>query len=202
MKLYFHSGACSLSPHIVLQESGLDFTLVSVALSSKKTEQNEDFLTINPQGKVPALELDDGTVLTETVAVIQYIADRKPDRLLLAPTGCITRYQTLEWLNFIATSLHENFYALYRSGVPEDYRNQVREQLQIKLGWINGALNGNQWLMGQHFTVADAYLFTVMRWAKAVKLDMRGLDTLTAWFERVAERPAVAAALRAEGLTL
>jgi len=200
MKLYFKSGACSLSPHIVLHESGLDFTVVSVDLTSKKTEQNGDFLAINPQGKVPALELDDGTILTETVAIVQYIADQKPDRQLLAPTGCLTRYQTLEWLNFIATALHENFYALYRSGVPEEYRTQVREQLQSKFHRINEALEGKQWLMGQHFTVADAYLFTVMRWAKAVKLDFTGLDKLTTWFERVAERPAVAAALQAEGI--
>jgi len=200
MKLYFKSGACSLSPHIVLHESGLDFTVVSVDLTSKKTEQNGDFLAINPQGKVPALELDDGTILTETVAIVQYIADQKPDRQLLAPTDCLTRYQTLEWLNFIATALHENFYALYRSGVPEEYRAQVRERLQSKFHRINEALEGKQWLMGQHFTVADAYLFTVMRWAKAVKLDFTGLDKLTTWFERVAERPAVAAALQAEGI--
>ncbi|MDW8848080.1 glutathione transferase GstA [Erwinia sp. MMLR14_017] len=200
MKLYLTSGACSLSPHIVLHESGLDFTVVSVDLKSKKTEQNGDFLAINPQGKVPALELDDGTILSETVAIVQYIADQKPDRQLLAPTGCMTRYQTLEWLNFIATALHEHFYALYRSGVPEEYRTQVREQLQSKFRRVNDALEGKQWLMGQHFTVADAYLFTVMRWAKAVKLDLTGLDTLTTWFERAAERPAVAAALQAEGV--
>lgn len=200
MKLYFQSGACSLAPHIVLHESGLDFTVVSVDSGSKKTEQNEDFLAINPQGKVPALELDDGTVLTETVALVQYIADQKPDRQLLASTGCLMRYQTLEWLNFIATSLHENFYPLYRSGVPDDYRTQLREQLQSKFRRVNEALDGKQWLMGQHFTVADAYLFTVMRWAKATKLDLSGMDTLTTWFERVAGRPAVAAALHAEGL--
>lgn len=200
MKLYFHAGACSLSPHIVLQESGLDFTVVSVELNSKKTEQGEDFFALNPQGKVPALALDDGTILTETVAIVQYIADLKPDRQLLAPTGCLLRYQTLEWLNFIATALQENFYALYRSGVPDDYRSQVREQLQRKFRRVNEALEGKQWLMGQHFTVADACLFTVMRWAMAMKLDLSGLDTLRMWFERVADRPAVAATLHAEGI--
>ncbi|MEM6159447.1 glutathione transferase GstA [Erwinia sp. P6884] len=200
MKLYFKAGACSLSPHIVLHESGLDFTVVSVDLKTKRTEQNEDFFTLNAKGKVPALALDDGTVLTETVAIVQYIADRKPDRQLLAPTGCLTRYQTLEWLSFIATELQEPFYALFRSGVPDEYRLQVREQLQQKFRWVNDQIEGKQWLMGLHFTVADACLFTVMRWAKPVELALSGLDALNGWYERVAERPAVAAALQGEGL--
>ncbi|WP_428946037.1 glutathione transferase GstA [Pantoea sp. FN060301] len=200
MKLYFKAGACSLSPHIVLHESGLDFTVVSVDLKTKRTEQNEDFITLNAKGKVPALALDDGTVLTETVAIVQYIADRKPDRQLLAPTGCLTRYQTLEWLNFIATEIQEPFYALFRSDVPDEYRLQVREQLQQKFRWVNDQIEGKQWLMGLHFTVADACLFTVMRWAKPVELALSGLDALNGWYERVAERPAVVAALQGEGL--
>ncbi|MGB9096211.1 glutathione transferase GstA [Erwinia sp.] len=200
MKLYYKPGACSLSPHIILQESGLDFTLIAVDLQSKKTEQQEDYLLTNPKGQVPALLLDDGTVLTEGVAIVQYLADLKPDRHLLAPTGCLTRYQTVEWLNFIATELHKTFSPLFGSATPEEYKAQLREKLHGKFSWVDQQLEGKQWLMGSKFSVADAYLFTVMRWAKAIKLDLSGFDELEAWFKRVAERPAVEAALKAEGL--
>lgn len=200
MKLYFKAGACSLSPHIVLRESGLDFTAVSVDLTSKKTEQNQDYFALNPQGKVPALELDDGTVLTETVAIVQYIADLKPDRRLLAPAGCVARYQTLAWLNFIATDLQGSFYLLFSADTPDEFSLTIRDRLQKNFQWVNDEVNDRQWLMGQHFTVADACLFTVVRWAKAAKLSLTGMDALAVWFERVAERPAVAAALQAEGL--
>lgn len=200
MKLYYKPGACSLSPHIILQESGLDFTLVSVDLQSKKTEEHEDYLLTNPKGQVPALLLDDGTVLTEGVAIVQYLADLKPDRHLLAPTGCLTRYQTLEWLNFIATELHKTFSPLFGSATPEAYKTQLREKLQGKFSWVNQQLEGKQWLTGMKFSVADAYLFTIMRWAKAIKLDLSEFNELEDWFKRVAERPAVIAALKAEGL--
>lgn len=200
MKLYFKPGACSLSPHIVLLESGLDFTLVRVDLQSKKTEQQEDYLSINSKGQVPALQLDDGTVLSEGPAIVQYIADLKPDRQLLAPVGSLTRYQTLAWLNFVATELHKTFSPLFGSATPEEYKAQLREKLRQKFSWANNELNGRHWLMGLRFSVADAYLFTVMRWAKAIRLDLTGLDQLEAWYARVAERPAVVEALKAEGL--
>lgn len=200
MKLYCHSGMCSLSPHIILRESGLDFTLITVDLQTQKTEQHEDYLKINSKGQVPALQLDDGTVLTEGVAIVQYLADLKPDRQLLAPAGSLTRYQTLAWLNFIATELHKRFDPLFRSGVPEEYRMVVREQLLQKLSWVNGELRGKHWLMGLRFSVADAYLYTIMRWVKHIRLEISGLAELEDWYQRVEERPAVMAALAAEGL--
>ncbi|CAH0135020.1 glutathione transferase GstA [Erwinia aphidicola] len=200
MKLYCKSGACSLSPHIVLRETGLDFTLVNVDLKAKTTEQGEDYLLINPKGQVPALELNDGSVLTEGVAIVQYLADLKSDRQLLAPAGSLTRYHTLEWLNFIATELHKGFSPLFRPTTPEEVKTLAREQLLQKFQYVNNELKEKQWLLGLRFTVADAYLFTVTRWAHAIKLDLSGLSALNEWFERVAARPAVAAALKAEGL--
>lgn len=200
MKLFSKPGACSLSPHIVLRESGFDFTLVTVDTQSKKTEQDEDYLLINPKGQVPALQLDDGSVLTEGVAIVQYLADLKPDRQLLAPSGSLTRYHTLEWLNFIATELHKGFSPLFRPTTPEEYKAIAREQLEQKFYYVNTELKEKQWLMGLRFTVADAYLFTVTRWAHTLRLNLSELEALNAWFERVAARPAVAAALSAEGL--
>lgn len=200
MKLFCKPGACSLSPHIVLRESGLDFTLVTVDTKTKKTEQGEDYLRINPKGQVPALQLDDGSVLTEGVAIVQYLADLKPDRQLLAPSGSLTRYHTLEWLNYIATELHKGFSPLFRPTTPDEFKALSRELLEQKFQYVNAELKEKQWLMGLRFTVADAYLFTVTRWAHALKLNLSGLDALNDWFERVAARPDVIAALKAEGL--
>jgi len=200
MKLYFSPGACSLSPHIVLREAGLVADLEQVDLKTKKTKGGSDFTTINPKGQVPALELNDGSVLTEGVAIVQYLADLKSDRQLLAPAGSLTRYHTLEWLNFIATELHKGFSPLFRPTTPEEVKTLAREQLLQKFQYVNNELKEKQWLLGLRFTVADAYLFTVTRWAHAIKLDLSGLSALNEWFERVAARPAVAAALKAEGL--
>ncbi|MEW5289467.1 MULTISPECIES: glutathione transferase GstA [Erwinia] len=200
MKLYFKPGACSLSPHIILRETGLDFTLIQVDLQKKTTEQGEDFLLINPKGQVPALQFDEDSLLTEGVAIVQYLADLKPDRQLLAPVGSLSRYHTLEWLNYIATELHKTFSPLFRPATPEDYKKVLRTQLEQKFGWVDSQLEDKQWLMGQHFTVADAYLFTVMRWASAVAVDLSAMKRLAAWSARVAERPAVSEALRSEGL--
>lgn len=200
MKLFCKPGACSLSPHIVLRESGLDFTLVTVDTKTKKTEQGEDYLRINPKGQVPALQLNDGSVLTEGVAIVQYLADLKPDRQLLAPPGSLTRYHTLEWLNYIATELHKGFSPLFRPTTPDEFKVLSRELLEQKFQYVNAELKEKQWLMGLRFTVADAYLFTVTRWAHALKLNLSGLDALNGWFERVAARPDVIAALKAEGL--
>lgn len=200
MKLFYKPGACSLSPHIILRETGIDFTLVTVDLQTKKTEQGEDYLQINPKGQVPALLLDDGTLLTEGVAIVQYLADLKSDRHLLAPCGSLTRYHTLAWLNYVATELHKGFTPLFRPGTKDEDKALTREELEKKFSYVNEELNDKQWLMGGRFTVADAYLFTVTRWAHAMKLDLSGLDALNGWFDRVAERPAVAAALKAEGL--
>lgn len=201
MKLYYKAGACSLAPHIILRESGRDFTLESVDLMKKKLENGDDYLAIAPKGQIPALLLDDNTLVTEAVVIMQYLADAVPDRQLLAPVGSINRYKTLEWLNFIATELHKGFTPLFRPDTPEDFKPVVRGLLEKKLQYVNTSLEGNEWISGQRFTIADAYLYNVLRWAHAVKLEMAGLQNIDAYMARVASRPSVAAALAAEGLS-
>ncbi|BBV66125.1 glutathione transferase GstA [Kluyvera ascorbata] len=200
MKLFYKPGACSLASHITLRESGKDFTLIGVDLMHKRTENGDDFLKVNPKGQVPTLLLDDNTLLTEGVAIMQYIADSVADRQLLAPVGTINRYRTLEWLNYIATELHKGFTPLFRPDTPEDYKPTARALLDKKLAYIDESLANAQWISGSRFTIADAYLFTVLRWAFAVKLEMAGYKNIAAYMERVAARPAVAAAMAAEGL--
>ena len=200
MKLFYKPGACSLASHITLRESGKDFTLIGVDLMHKRMENGDDFLKVNPKGQVPALLLDDNTLLTEGVAIMQYIADSVADRQLLAPVGTINRYRTLEWLNYIATELHKGFTPLFRPDTPEDYKPTARALLDKKLAYIDESLANAQWISGSRFTIADAYLFTVLRWAFAVKLDMAGYKNIAAYMERVTARPAVAAAMAAEGL--
>ncbi|POT57478.1 glutathione transferase GstA [Citrobacter amalonaticus] len=200
MKLFYKPGACSLASHITLRESGKDFTLVSVDLMKKRLENGDDFFAINPKGQVPALLLDEGTLLTEGVAIMQYLADAVADRQLLAPTGSISRYKTLEWLNYIATELHKGFTPLFRPDTPEEYKPTARAQLEKKLQYVNESLKDDQWICGQRFTIADAYLFTVLRWAQPVKLNMEGLSHIAAYMKRMAERPSVVAALKAEGI--
>lgn len=200
MKLYYKAGACSLSPHIILRETGVDFSLVKVDLALKKTEAGDDYLEVNAKGQVPALLLDDGSLLTEGVAIVQYLADKVPDRQLLAPAGSMTRYHTLEWLNYIATELHKGFSPLFNPATPDEYKTIARNALEKKFQYVNEELNDKQWLMGLRFSVADAYLFTVLRWANAVKLNLEGLSNIDAFMERMKARPAVAAALAAEGI--
>lgn len=200
MKLFYKPGACSLASHITLRESGKDFTLDGVDLMKKRLENGDDFFAVNPKGQVPALLLDDGTLLTEGVAIMQYLADSVPDRQLLAPTSSLSRYKTIEWLNYIATELHKGFTPLFRPDTPEDFKPTVRALLEKKMQYVNDSLKDNQWICGPHFSIADAYLFTVLRWAYAVKLNMAGLSNIDAYMARMAERPAVAAALKAEGL--
>lgn len=198
MKLFYKPGACSFSPHIVLREAGVDFTLVKVDLMTKRLENGDDYFAINPKGQVPALQLDDGTLLTEGMAIVQYLADTVPDRRLLAPVGSITRYQTLSWLTWIATEFHKGFTPLFRPDTPEDYKPVARALLEKKLAYVNESLEGKQWIVGTRFSVADAYLFTVLRWAPHVGLNLDALSNITAYMARVEARPAVAAALAAE----
>ncbi|HDZ8010564.1 TPA: glutathione transferase GstA [Citrobacter amalonaticus] len=198
--MFYKPGACSLASHITLRESGKDFTLDGVDLMKKRLENGDDFFAVNPKGQVPALLLDDGTLLTEGVAIMQYLADSVPDRQLLAPVSSISRYKTLEWLNYIATELHKGFTPLFRPDTPEEYKPTVRALLEKKMQYVDAALNEGQWICGSRFTIADAYLFTVLRWAYAVKLNMDGLDHIAAYMKRMAERPGVAAALKAEGI--
>ena len=200
MKLFYKPGACSLASHITLRESGKDFTLDGVDLMKKRLENGDDFFAVNPKGQVPALLLDDGTLLTEGVAIMQYLADSVPDRQLLAPTSSLSRYKTIEWLNYIATELHKGFTPLFRPDTPEDFKPTVRALLEKKMQYVNDSLKDNPWICGSRFSIADAYLFTVLRWAYAVKLNMAGLSNIDAYMARMAERPAVAAAVKAEGL--
>jgi len=200
MKLYYKPGACSLSPHIILREADLDFSIEKVDLATKKTETGDDFLTVNPKCQIPTLLLNDGSILTEGVAIVQYIADQKPDRQLMPEPGTPARYHALEWLNYIATELHKGFSPLFNPKTPEEFKALTREALSKKFTYVNESLKGNHFLLGARFCVADAYLFTVMGWAKALKFDLSALTDLNAYLDRVAARPAVDAALTAEGL--
>jgi glutathione S-transferase len=200
MKLYFSPGACSLSPHIVLQEAGLDFTLERVDIPKRQTAGGADFLAINSKGYVPALELKDGTVLTEGPAIVQFVADLAPDRQLAPANGTLERYQLIEWLNFIATELHKGFSPLFRPTSTDDMKQAARAGLTNRLGWVAQRLEGRDYLMGPQFTVADAYLFTVLGWAGFVKFDLSPWPVLDAYLQRVGSRPAVQQAMRAEGL--
>ena len=198
MKLYYAPNACSLSPHIVLHEAGLGFEIEQVHLGSKKTKSGADFREINPKGYVPALQLDDGQILTEGPAIVQYIADRKPDSGLAPPAGTLARYRLQEWLNYISTELHKSFSPLFNSKFPAEQKQQIKEALAGRFDYLSKRLADKPYLMGQSFTVADAYLFTVLRWTKFVEIDLNRWPVLSAYAARIAERPGVRAALAAE----
>ncbi|OYD49779.1 glutathione transferase GstA [Acidovorax kalamii] len=200
MKLYYSPGACSLSPHIALQEAGLAYTPVLASTKSHKLQDGTDYYTINPLGYVPLLELDSGERLREGPAIVQYIADQVPDKQLAPANGTLARYRLQEWLTFIGTELHKGFSPLFNPATPDDYKPLVRERLLQRLQWVDGQLAGKQYLTGDQFTVADGYLFTVTNWAKPTNLDISGLANLAAYRERVGARPAVQAAMKAEGL--
>lgn len=199
MKLYFSPGACSLSPHIVLHEAGLDFSTERIDLRQKLTAGGVDFRTISPNGYVPALALDDGTVLTEAAAVVQYLADRAPASGLLPPVGDIARYKVLSWLTFISSELHKNFSHLFNPAASEDMKAHGRKMLALRLAYVAAQLEGRDYLESQ-FSVADAYLFTVLGWADLVKVSLAEWPVLGEYRARIAARPAVQQALRAEGL--
>ncbi|WP_415267092.1 glutathione transferase GstA [Acidovorax sacchari] len=200
MKLYYSPGACSLSPHIALHEAGLAFTPVLASTKSHKLQDGTDFYTINPLGYVPVLELDDGTRLREGPAIVQYIADQAPHKNLAPANGTLARYRLQEWLNFIGTELHKGHSPLFQPNTPDAYKPIVREKLMSRFQWLDEQLAGKEWLMGEHFSVADGYLFTVSGWGKHVGVDLSGLPNLQAYLARVGARPAVQAALKAEGL--
>ncbi|PTL77969.1 glutathione transferase GstA [Vitiosangium sp. GDMCC 1.1324] len=198
MKLYFAPGACSLSPHIVLREAGLDFELEKVDLKSKKTESGQDFTTINPKGYVPTLQLDDGSVLTEGPAIVQYIADKAPQSKLAPANGTMERYRLQELLNFISTELHKGFSPLFNPAYPEEVKKLVRENLGKRFDGLRTTLEKGPYLTGEQFTVADAYLFTVLNWGQWTGIDINQWPVLKAFYTRVSERPHVQAALQAE----
>ncbi|MCA8347420.1 glutathione transferase GstA [Burkholderia cepacia] len=200
MKLYYSPGACSLSPHIVLREMGLTFELEKVDLQSKKTESGSDFRSVNPNGYVPLLALDDGQVLTEGPAIVQYLADRAPEARLAPEAGTMERYRLVEWLNFISTELHKAFAPLFNPKTPEEWKTIVNDLIAARLAYVEKKLGGQVYLMGDNFTVADAYLFTVLSWGKWVGVDIGRWPTLQSYTNRISSRPTVQAALKAEGL--
>jgi glutathione S-transferase len=200
MKLYFSPGACSLSPRIVLHEAGLAFTSEKVDLVAKKTANGRDYRTINPKGYVPALELDEGVVLTEGPAIVQYLADQVPDKLLAPAPGTLERYQLMSLLNFISTELHKSYSPLFRPDSHEAVKTAARSNLLQRYSYVNAALEGKPFLLGERFSVADAYLFVVTTWAGAVGIDLAAWPNVQAFQQRMAERPAVREAMREEGL--
>jgi glutathione S-transferase len=201
MKLYYSSGACSMAPHIALHESGLKFEHVLAPTKTHQLEDGTDYYTINPLGYVPLLELDDGTRLAECQAILQYIADQAPGKKLAPANGTLDRYKLQSWLTFIGMELHRGFTPLFNAATPADYKTIVIDKLMSRLKWVDGQLAGKQYLMGDTFTVADAYLFTVTNWAPRVGVDISGFGNLAAFRERVAARPSVQAAMKHEGLT-
>jgi glutathione S-transferase len=200
MKLYYSTGACSLSPHIVLRESGLAFEPVLASTKTHKLLDGTDYYTINPKGYVPLLELDNGERLAEGPAIVQYIADQVPAKKLAPPNGTFARSRLQEWLTFIGTEIHKSFSPLFNPAIPDEAKAVFRTKVADRLKWVNEQLEGKQYLMGDSFSVADAYLYTVTRWTKPLGIDIAALGHLGAFMARMEARPAVQAALKAEGL--
>ncbi len=200
MKLYYVSGTCALSPHIALFESKLPFTAVPVDRATKKTPDGEDYMAVNPKGHVPALKLDDGNVLTEGAVIALYIADQNPDARLAPRPGTFERWREQEWLNFIASDVHKSFGPLFGTTLAEENKAPFRANLGKKFDYLETQLTSKKYLLGDDYSVADGYLFTVLRWSKAVHIDLSKWTHLHAYFERIHARPAVQEALKAEGL--
>jgi glutathione S-transferase len=200
MKLYYSPGACSLSPHIALKESGLAFEAIAAPTKTHKLPDGTDYYTINPLGYVPLLVLDNGAQLREGPAILQYIADQVPAKQLAPANGTFERYKLQEWLNFIATELHRSFSPLFTPGMPDEAKTIAKTRLTSRLQWVDGELAKTPYVMGDAFTVADGYLFTVAGWSKHVGIDISGLTNLGAYMARVGARPGVQDTLRAEGL--
>jgi glutathione S-transferase len=200
MKLYYSPGACSLAPHIVLREAGIEFEPVLASTKTKKLQDGTDYYGINPKGYVPLLELDNGERLSEGPVIVQYVADLAPAKKLAPPCGTMARYRLQEWLNFITSEIHKGFGAMFNPAMPEEGKAVFRKRVGDRLTWVDSQLEGRPYLLGADFTGADAYLFTVTRWCAFVGVDITGLKNLSAFMARVGERPAVQAALKAEGL--
>ncbi len=200
MKLYYAPGVCSQAPHILLREAELPFELEKVDLATKRTETGRDYWEINPNGYVPTLEIEPGLYLTEGPAIMQYIADKVPSRKLAPPAGSLERYRLQSWLNFITAEIHKGFSPLFKPDWPEEAKALVREQLAKRFDHVEAHLAIHGYLMGDTFTVADAYLFVTSGWAKAVGIDLARWPNLQAYRQRIAARQTVKAALAAEGL--
>jgi len=201
MKLYYSPGACSLSPHIVLHEAGLAFELVMAPTKTHKLQDGTDYYTINPLGYVPMLELDDGTRLREGPAIVQYVADQVPAKNLAPANGTLPRYRLQEWLTFIGTEIHKSFSPLFNPAMPEEGKQIYRDRLANRFEFVNRELEGKDYVMGDNFTVADAYLYTVTRWTKPMQIDISKYPNLVAHNARVEARPAVQMALKHEKLS-
>jgi glutathione S-transferase len=200
MKLYYTPGVCSLAPHIVLEEAGVAYTLVEIDFRTKTVAGGGDFRSVNPLGYVPALALEDGTVLTEGPAIVQFIADRVPEKGLAPPNGTLERAKLQSWLNFVSTEIHKGFSPLFNAALGEDAKAVFRQRLLGRLAYVEEHLARHAFLSGEAFSVADAYLFTCLRWTVPTKIDLAPFPAIRAYMERVKERPAVRAAMRAEGL--
>ena len=200
MKLYFSPGACSLSPRIALHEAGILADYDEVDTGSKALKSGGDLRSINPKGAVPTLELDDGQILTEGPAIVQYIADRRPEAKLAPPADSMERYRLQEWLNYISSEVHKTFAPMFSPKATDDTRRAQREVLAPRFDFLNAALDGKPFLMGEQFTVADGYLFTILNWTIPTGIDLGRWPVLQAYHARVAARPAVRAALTEEGL--
>jgi glutathione S-transferase len=200
MKLYYSPGACSLSPHIVLREAGLAFEPVLASTKTHKLQDGSDYYGINPLGYVPMLELDDGTRLREGPAIVQYVADQVPNKNLAPANGTLPRYRLQEWLTFIGTEIHKTFSPLFNPATPEEAKGMFRDKLASRFEFVDQQLEGKEYVMGDHFTVADAYLYVVTRWTKPMNIDIARFKNLSAHNARVEARPAVQEALKAEKL--
>ena len=200
MKLYYSPGACSLSPHIALLEAGLPYDLVKVDVRAKKLENGDDFLKVNPKGQVPVLQLDNGELVTEGPVIVQMIADQASAKNLAPARDSAERYKLLEWLNFITTELHKNFSPLFQPVIPDEVKSFFKERIMGKFKYADSKLAGQDYLMGKQFTVADGYLFVMLKWAERTGMDVSALTNLTAFRDRVAARPKVQEALTREGL--
>lgn len=200
MKLYYSPGACSLSPHIVFHEAGLPFEAVLASTKTHQLPDGTDYYKVNPRGYVPLLELDDGQRLAEGPVIVQWIADQVPEKKLAPPAGTMARYRLMEWLNFISAELHKQFSPLFNPAYPEEAKAINREKLLGRYAWVDEQLTGRPYLMGDEFTVADAYLFTITRWTVPMKIDIASRANVAAHMARVGQRPAVQRALKEEGL--
>ncbi len=200
MKLYYAPGACSLSPHIVAREAGLPIQLQKVNTKDKSMEGGGDFWKVNPRGYVPVLELDNGERLTEGPAIVQYLADQKPDANLAPKNGTLERYRLQEWLNFLTSEVHKQFTPLFKPNTPDEYKKIAKENLANRFKWLDQQLAGKDYLTGKSFSVADAYAFVLLGWTKPTQIDLAQLPNLQAFHKRVAARPKVKEAMQAEGL--
>jgi glutathione S-transferase len=200
MRLYFSPGACSMAPHIVLRTAGFTFELEMVDLAKKETASGEDYNKINPKGSVPAIQLDDGQILTEAAVILQYLADQKPESGLVPRPGTMERYRLMEWMNFVTSEVHKQFGPLFNPKVTGEWKENQLNLLSSRFDYLTKSLEGKQFLMGDKFSVADAYLFTVLNWSNFLKVDLEKWPTLKDYMGRVAGRPEVKETMMAEGL--